>query len=108
MKQQAASVDANGVSQRPHGWSAPWIGMGLVLLLMIAAYMPALRGGYVWDDDGHVTRNQTLLSTGGLWRIWSDPSATPQYYPLVHTTFWIERHIWGLHPAGYHLSLIHI
>ena len=26
-----------------------------------------------------------------------------QYYPLVHSAFWIEFHLWGLHPFGYHL-----
>src|SRR5581483_1299295 len=30
------------------------------------------------------------------------PAATPQYYPLVHTSFWLEYHAWGLNPAGYH------
>jgi Flp pilus assembly protein TadD len=26
----------------------------------------------------------------------------PQYYPLVFTSFRLERALWGLHPAGYH------
>ncbi|MFA6028736.1 MAG: tetratricopeptide repeat protein [Elusimicrobiota bacterium] len=26
---------------------------------------------------------------------------TPQYYPLVFSSFWVERRLWGLHPAGY-------
>jgi len=70
--------------------------------LLVAAYIPSLRGGFIWDDDGYVTANQTLRTLAGLWRIWFDPSATPQYYPLVHTTFWFEYHIWGLHAFGYH------
>ncbi len=73
-----------------------------LIMLTLAVYLPARSGGFIWDDADHVTRNQTLLTTDGLWRIWSDPTATPQYYPLVHTTFWIEQHIWGLNPAGYH------
>ena len=32
----------------------------------------------------------------------SSPAATPQYYPLTHTLFWIEAHLWGAHPTGYH------
>ena len=47
--------------------------------------------------------NPTLRTPAGLWRIWFDYRATPQYYPLVHTSFWIEYHLWGLNPAGYHV-----
>ena len=39
----------------------------------------------------------------GLWRIWFDFTATPQYYPLVHTSFWLEYHLWGLNPLWFHL-----
>jgi Flp pilus assembly protein TadD len=70
----------------------------------MAAYLPALRCGFVWDDDAHVTANATLVSVDGLRRIWTEPSATPQYYPLVHTTFWLEHHLWGNEPLGYHLD----
>jgi tetratricopeptide (TPR) repeat protein len=81
--------------------NACWVALALFGLL-VAAYIPALGAGFIWDDDGYVTGNQTLRSLAGLWRIWFDPSATPQYYPLVHTTFWLEYHLWGLHAFGYH------
>ena len=51
----------------------------------------------------YVTQNDTLHDVAGLSRIWLDPGATPQYYPLVHTSYWIENHLWGLHPLGYHV-----
>jgi len=77
---------------------------GLALLgLVVAAYVPALRGGFVWDDDAYVTENTTLRSLDGLRDIWLHPTATPQYYPLVHTSYWLEYRLWGLHPLGYHL-----
>ena len=44
-----------------------------------------------------------LRTFGGLLRIWVEPSVLPQYYPLALTTFWIEYHLWGLQPLGYHL-----
>ncbi len=66
--------------------------------------MPALRGGYVWDDDDYVTRNRTLQDAEGLRRIWLELGAIPQYYPLVHTSFWLEHRLWGLRPLGYHLT----
>ena len=71
--------------------------------LVVAAYLPALGCGFVWDDDDYITENATLRSIDGLRRIWVEPRATPQYYPVVHTTFWFEYHLWGLEPAGYHL-----
>src|SRR5437764_15424408 len=61
-----------------------------------------MRAGFIWDDDDHVTNNPTLTTAAGLKDIWLVPAATPQYYPLVHTTFWLEYHAWRLRPAGYH------
>ncbi len=79
-----------------------WQG-GLIVLLVFLAYLPALRGGFIWDDDDYVTQNPTLHDLGGLQRLWFKVGAVPQYYPVVHTTFWLEYHLWGLNPVGYHL-----
>lgn len=80
-----------------------WI-FGVVLVLAVAiAYQQVWHAGYIWDDDSYVTKNATLRDLHGLWRIWFELAATPQYYPLVHTSFWIEHHLWGLNPLGYHL-----
>jgi tetratricopeptide (TPR) repeat protein len=76
---------------------------GLIFLVTLVAYIPAMRGGYIWDDDYYITENSTLRTSDGLRRIWFEPKALPQYYPLVHTTFWLEYHLWQLHPFGYHL-----
>ena len=82
----------------------------LIVVLTFLAYASALQGGYIWDDDYYVTRNPLLGHLDGLWRIWLDPMASPQYYPLTFTTFWIESHLWGFHPLGYHLVnvLLHV
>jgi protein O-mannosyl-transferase len=69
----------------------------------LIAYGPALQGGLVWDDASHVTATG-LQSLQGLWRIWFDLSATQQYYPLLHSAFWLEHHIWGDAVLGYHLT----
>ena len=60
-----------------------------------------LDAGFIWDDDDYVTENPALTAPGGLLAIWTDPSATPQYYPLTHTTFWLEARLYGLRPAGF-------
>ena len=75
----------------------------LLFALVLIAYIPALRAGFIWDDDFHITKNQALRDCHGLSRIWTDTSATPQYYPLVHTTFWIEYHLWDSNAFGFHL-----
>ncbi len=76
----------------------------VLITVMVIAYLPAVRGDFVWDDDDYVTNNQTLRSAEGLRSIWLVPSATPQYYPLVHTSYWLEYRLWGLRPLGYHIT----
>ncbi len=70
--------------------------------MVLASYAWTLQADFIWDDDAYVTKNATLESLDGLRRIWFEIGAVPQYYPLVHTSFWIERHLWGLDPLGYH------
>ena len=73
-----------------------------LLLATLAAYLPATRGGFIWDDNRYVRDNELLQTAAGLPRIWLEPRATSQYYPQVFTTFWLECRAWGLDPAGYH------
>jgi tetratricopeptide (TPR) repeat protein len=80
-----------------------WIGAAVILALTLIAYFPAMQAGYIWDDDQYVSENR-LLRQGwdGLRDIWT-PRKTPQYYPIVFTTFWLEHQVWGLNPHGYHI-----
>jgi hypothetical protein len=78
----------------------------VLVVVTFGAYQPAWHAGFIWDDDGYVTENRTLRSLDGLGRIWTKPGATPQYYPMVFTTFWAEYHLWSLQPLGYHLANI--
>jgi Tfp pilus assembly protein PilF len=77
--------------------------IGVLIGLTILVYLPSLRCGYIWDDDAYVIGNRTVQSDNALRHIWTKPRSLPQYYPLVHTSYWIEYHLWGLHPLGYHL-----
>ncbi len=80
-----------------------WPGAALIVAAVFVAYLPALDAGFIWDDEDYVTHNPEIRTAEGLWSIWSEPSSLPQYYPLVHTTYWIEYHLWELDPFGYHL-----
>jgi protein O-mannosyl-transferase len=81
----------------------------LLLCATLAAYGPALHGEFLWDDDAHVTRPE-LQSLHGLARIWFEVGATQQYYPVLHSAFWMEHRLWGDAVLGYHLTnvLLHI
>ncbi|UCG32414.1 MAG: hypothetical protein JSU68_12200, partial [Phycisphaerales bacterium] len=98
---QTLPADDSGA---PGRWRSAAPGL-LIVLFTLAAYLPAMKAGYVWDDPDYVTENELLRSLDGLGRIWV-PGNTPQYYPLVFTTFWIEYHLWELQPLGYHLTNI--
>jgi Flp pilus assembly protein TadD len=73
----------------------------LILMVVLLAYWPALSAGFIWDDAGHLTRAD-LRSLGGLGRIWFEIGATQQYYPLLHSAFWLEHRLWGDAALGYH------
>jgi len=73
----------------------------LLVAATLAAYQPAWHGGLIWDDDQHVTP-PGLRSLHGLGRIWTQLGATQQYYPLVHTVFWVEHRLWGDGTWGCH------
>src|ERR1700752_720403 len=79
-----------------------WL-FGLFLIVATAvAYLPAWNGKPIWDDKAHMT-DPELRSVHGLVEIWTRPGATQQYYPLVHSVFWLEEKLWGDSVLGYHL-----
>jgi tetratricopeptide (TPR) repeat protein len=88
---------------RPRDWRSALPGL-LLGALVLVVYLPSLSGEFLWDDDSNVTKRGPLRSLAGLWRIWFQPGATQQYYPLTHTSFWLDYHVWGLNPFGYHLE----
>ena len=79
------------------------LALGAALVAAVfAAYVPALKAGFVWNDDTYVTDNPTLDGLDGLRLIWTEPKANEQWYPAVFTSFWVEKRLWGLAPLGYH------
>src|SRR5262245_29701307 len=96
----------------------PWAIWGLILVATCLAYASAMTGGVLWDDDAHMTK-PGLRSWDGLYRIWFDvvrtappvveggpprwaPGATQQYYPLLHSFFWLQWQLFGDHTLPYH------
>ncbi len=81
-------------------------------LLVFACYLPALGGGFIWDDV-IFTQEPVVRNWSGLWNIWFSPAdirGEAHYWPIVYTTFWLEHKLYGLQPFGYHLVnvLLHL
>lgn len=85
---------------------AATIGFGLLLVLAtFAAYLPALSGGFVWDDESWTRNIAPLLKDWrGLLQMWTDVTALQQYFPLTGTTFWIDHQLWGDWTLPYHME----
>jgi len=75
----------------------------LLLLMTLIVYLPSIGGDFIWDDESYIRTNPLLTTSEGLYHIWFNLRASPQYYPLTFTTFWIEFQLWKLWPGGYHL-----
>ena len=82
---------------------AVWLKAAAIVVLVVVVYLPTLDAGFIWDDDMYVEENPTLRSPSGLADIWFKLGAVPQYYPLVHTSYWLEYQLWGTQPIGYHV-----
>ncbi|MEE9542699.1 MAG: tetratricopeptide repeat protein [Thermodesulfobacteriota bacterium] len=74
----------------------------VIIACALIFYIPAIKGGFIWDDHAHVLFDADLQSISGLWKIWFT-KATQQYYPLVYSSFWIEWQLFGNNPLGYHI-----
>ena len=103
-----------GVNAKPPDGGAPnaqasrhwpcFFGLFLIAATFLA-YLPALRGGFVWDDDSWTTRISGLLQgVSGLRAMWFHPTALQQYYPLSGTTFWLDHQLWKFWTPPYHVE----
>src|SRR6266571_1536683 len=82
-------------------------GRGLIFAVVltavtILAYRPAWHGGFLWDDDDYIIKNELLTAPDGWQRIWFSLDSPSQYFPFTYSTFRIEHALWGLNTTGYH------
>ena len=84
----------------------PWLKGVTLAGLGLWVFSPAWTGGWVWDDTAEILRNDPIRSS---WRavggMWTAPTGA-DYLPLKETVQWIEWHLWGDAPEGYHLVSI--
>ena len=72
-----------------------WVGAAALLWVMtVVAYLPALGGGFVFDDRMYITEDSRMDSLGGLGRIWTElqlEDLQHQYYPMTTSAFWVQH-----------------
>jgi tetratricopeptide (TPR) repeat protein len=80
-----------------------------VMLLTAVAYLPALWGGFLFDDLSEIASNTAIRS---LWPPWQPMFAGGElpHRPLPYLTFALSYAVGGLEPFGYHLAnlVIHL
>src|SRR3954453_5481469 len=86
------SADAKEVSA--------WIPALVLMAIVAAAFWPALKNGFIWDDDLMLTENPLIKAAGGLKLIWFTNKPT-DFFPVTYTDLWIEWRVWGMKAAGY-------
>src|SRR5437016_4347707 len=74
------------------------------LLLACVAFGPILRSGFVSDDFNLI---HSVASKGPFGFFTFPP--TDYFRPLISLTVWLDYHLYGLNPVGYHVTnlLVH-
>ncbi len=83
----------------------------LLLLLALATYAPALRDGFVWDDQALILTDPLIRSWRLIWEgfqhfLFTDAAASDFYRPLQRLSYTVDYAAFFLSPAGYHLVSI--
>ena len=88
------------------GW--PAIGLAIILLITVLAYIPVFNAGFAYDDINYIQKN-TLIRTIDLNKIFSE-NVMGNYHPLTMLVFAIEYHFFELDATGYHIVnlLLHL
>jgi tetratricopeptide (TPR) repeat protein len=74
----------------------------LIVVVTLLVYIPAIQGGFFWDDHSFLVRSELIHAPDGLRRFWLTTEAQ-DYFPLTSTLLWVEWRLWGTCAAGHHV-----
>ena len=77
-----------------------------VALVTFISFLPVLRAGFVsWDDDKNFVDNPLYRGLGPAQLKWMWTTFHMGHYvPLSWMTLGLDYELWGMNPAGYHLT----
>ena len=87
---------------KPGKFRVPFRETSIIVLAAVLVYLPALRGGFVFDDWILLIQQPLIHASDGLWRIWFTTEAR-ECYPITWTICWLQWQQWGDNPFGYHV-----
>src|SRR5262245_1584403 len=90
-----------------------WLGWVLIPVLALAVYVPFVKGPFLFDDQPHIYRNQTVLSFKGPFDFESLRAPFVTAYglsnrPLLYITYGLNRWAFGLNPTAFRATNIFI
>lgn len=90
-----------------------WLLPVLLAFVTFLAFLPTLQNGFVgdWDDDVNLVDNPDYRGFGWRQLRWMFTTFLAGHYiPLTWLTFGLDYLVWGMNPAGYHLTnlLLHL
>lgn len=83
----------------------------ILIALALIAYAPALRNGFVWDDNALILRDPLIRSWRLIWEgfqhfLFTDAAASDFYRPLQRLSYTVDYAAFFEAPFGYHLVSI--
>jgi hypothetical protein len=83
-----------------------WILLVLIVSITFVTFLPTLGNDFVnWDDDDNLTENPFYRGLGWSELRWMwTATLMGHYIPLTWMTFGLDYLVWGMNPAGYHLT----
>lgn len=114
VEEPVTSPNLHRSPDRPVEWAGGGRRFLAPILLLAAAlltYAPALRAGFVWDDQALILRDPLIRSWQLIWEgfqhfLFTDAAASDFYRPLQRLSYTLDYAAFFLWPGGYHLVSI--
>lgn len=84
----------------------------IIIVLVAVTFCRSPGNDFVWDDIPVVVENQLFNGSAGIMDVLTAEDtikegvgrSTGYYRPLTYLSFYIDRSLWGMNPAGFHFT----